>query len=1274
MALFDELCDVGITVQRQRLAGLKPSAPKLVEIVTAMLAADAVTGTFLDDETGIEGYVPRIAGVVLHDRWRLDERLGSGGGGEVWRATDMRDETPVAVKLIHEALMVRRSSVRRFRREFRALSQIQHDGCLRMLASGRVGPGVEMLHPERHFIVMELAAGGDLSRLIGAPTAVLLPVIQQVVAALGHIHRRQIVHRDLKPGNVLLTSDSPPRPKLADFGIIKLTVPDETPDSDSGGLVGTVDYVSPEQLKGTGLDPRSDLYSLGCMIHTLWAGRPPFEGDVMQRLVARINSPAPPLASRAPDAPSALCELTDELLATAAKDRPANAHEVARRLAALAASVTDGADVSGETALPGPATFLYDPGVVGRDAHVKTLLDAAAEVRASGERRWISLAGPAGVGKSTVSRALQRRLASDGWRTVSLTATPSAEPFAVLAKLGRALGGGDLATSPNQEVLGGGARRAQAAAEERRRQVGILSGLLRTFGGDIPVCVRIEDVHHASDDALLVLAALANEERVATGSKPTLLLTTSRPRTRRAAAQASASVELGPLDAEDAAELVRRVLGAGQEEVPSALVDSVLGLTEGSPLLIVTFLRNLVDAGSLRNTADGWQLHLPDDPGQAIDRVFDNRLTTMSPDAMTVMRVAAFVGESFEPDVVAAAANVDDAQLDRALAEALQSSIISPDTGGTRGTDRYRFVHARLAERLVQNTRRASARAVHDAVAAALVSQGAEPFEVRFHVVRGSDAVRALEALDAAAHDAHRRHDYGAELASLDLMAERIDELPTADRARHLETVAERRADALVLTGRHMAASTVFDGLAGSAETPLVQARLLRKRGLALLRTDQPGQAVESLRRSLAVLGDEVPATRTGRFARMVWDWLAGAVRRLMPGARDDQADVERALALRELAVIYRWIDLYDAAAFLARFHRLAYRLAPGEYRVDANALMGMLFSLRSMPKAGQFVQRAARELAEETGDIVGLARLTIIQAACEMMLDDRLTALSRMNEGVELARRSGDRALLVFALSSRAWTRGIIDSVPGARLDFLEAEREAVAMGDLWMATDARCGRGLTEVVLGNFDEALALSSGVLSSDVRLSFSAFDALANEARAGVALMTGRYRDALSGYQRAATLLSQHRLSEGWGWLLPMELVEATCCVVDSSGGGNTGDARRQLRAATKGIKRMGNLPLYRGCPAVASGVLAARSGKERKARRLFSSAVAVRQASRPSYMDTWVSMRPAFERLTLGDDRDAIALELDAVDAEYAARGLEGMRLGLRGMRKLRDV
>ncbi len=266
---------------------------------------------------------------VLVDRYELRARVGSGGMATVWRAFDRRLGREVAVKVLTETLAADESFRHRFEREARHIASLAHSNIVVVHDFGTDG--------DRPFIVMELVKGKALRQSLAEssplPPLVVADLASDVLAGLGHAHEAGILHRDIKPGNILVTESGVS--KLADFGIAKAT--EETVDlTDSGAILGTVSYASPEQLSGATLGPPSDLYSLGCVLYECLAGRPPFVADNLAALVSHQQFATPePLRVVSPEVPAGLAAATMRALEKEPGQRFASADAMKESLVGL---------------------------------------------------------------------------------------------------------------------------------------------------------------------------------------------------------------------------------------------------------------------------------------------------------------------------------------------------------------------------------------------------------------------------------------------------------------------------------------------------------------------------------------------------------------------------------------------------------------------------------------------------------------------------------------------------------------------------------------------------------------------------------------------------------------------------------------------------------------------------------------------------------------------------------------------------------------------------
>lgn len=279
-------------------------------------------------------------------RYRIEARIGRGTSGDVFRAHDLQLGEDVALKVLGGGHGTDPETVGRFRREVQAGWLAQHPNVVRVLATGAGEGG-------RLYVSMELLDGRTLSRALTEdglfPIARACELAAQLADALGSFHEHGMAHRDLKPGNVMLVAgDGGERAKLLDFGLVRFFGAAAErrgvhPLTAAGVVVGTANYLSPEQAGSLEVDHRSDLYSLGVLLYEMLTGRVPFDAPVPTHvLLAHITrAPRPPTELRA-ELPQSLGGLVLSLLAKKPEERPQRAAEVVHRLR-LEARAVDGA-------------------------------------------------------------------------------------------------------------------------------------------------------------------------------------------------------------------------------------------------------------------------------------------------------------------------------------------------------------------------------------------------------------------------------------------------------------------------------------------------------------------------------------------------------------------------------------------------------------------------------------------------------------------------------------------------------------------------------------------------------------------------------------------------------------------------------------------------------------------------------------------------------------------------------------------------------------------
>jgi eukaryotic-like serine/threonine-protein kinase len=255
-----------------------------------------------------------MIGELIGGRYEIEELVGTGGMSSVYRARDSVLERRVALKILHEHFSADPEYVERFRREARAIARLNHPNIVTVIDRGEFG--------KRQFIVFEHIPGENLKEVVERegqlPVAQALALTHQIARGLAFAHQHGVVHRDVKPQNVLL--DESGTAKVTDFGIARSLDPGEEL-TQTGTLLGTSDYIAPEQASGEPIDARSDQYSLGVLLYELLTGEVPYPADSFMAVAMRhLRDPVPSVRERRRDVP----DRVDKIVARAMAKRPAD--------------------------------------------------------------------------------------------------------------------------------------------------------------------------------------------------------------------------------------------------------------------------------------------------------------------------------------------------------------------------------------------------------------------------------------------------------------------------------------------------------------------------------------------------------------------------------------------------------------------------------------------------------------------------------------------------------------------------------------------------------------------------------------------------------------------------------------------------------------------------------------------------------------------------------------------------------------------------------------
>lgn len=674
--------------------------------------------------------------------YRVEEMIGRGGMGEVYRAFDTRLQRPVAIKLMADTGGEVDQAVQRFLREARAASALNHPNIVVVHDIGETSDG-------RHYIVQELISGHTLrTQMMGQiPLPTLLDLGRQVSRALAAAHAAGIVHRDIKPENIMVRADG--YAKVLDFGLARVADIESSSasthsghETTSGLLIGTMAYMSPEQARGAPAGAPADVFALGITLYEIVAGRRPFVAPTQPAVLVSIVMDDPILLSQlAPSIPPGLERLVHRMLSKDPDSRP-TAGEVEEELALLAGGDTRGTFMEGSA--------LLERRTVGRETEREQLRQAYNEVR-TGHGRTVTVMGEPGIGKTALVEDFLTELTHLPERPIIIRGRCSerlagAEAYLpMLEALDNLLHGTAWSTvhtlmknvapswyvqvahtAASHDSVARVREAAPALSQERMKRE--LGGLLQEASRVRPFVLFLDDLHWAdvsTIDILNYLAGRFDQMRV-------LVLATYRPadmtlaqhpflaiRDNLRAHGALDEIPLGFLERRD----VQRYLEVTfpQHRFPPSLADLIHAKTDGSPLFMADVVRYLRDSGSLvekdgawvlaRSEADAFQ-ELP----ASIRSMIARKIERLSEADRKLLVAASVQGHQFDSAVVSEALEMDPADVEERL-DALEhvyvfvNRVKEHEFPDFTPSLQYQFVHGLYQNALyssLQPTRRAS--------------------------------------------------------------------------------------------------------------------------------------------------------------------------------------------------------------------------------------------------------------------------------------------------------------------------------------------------------------------------------------------------------------------------------------------------------------------------------------------------------------------------------------------------------------------------------------
>ncbi len=762
---------------------------------------------------------PSLASGSRLGPYEILDRVGQGGMGVVYRARDPRLGRQVAIKFLSPEMAADPQARERMRREAMAAAALDHPYVCKVFEIGEDGGAL--------FLVMEYLAGVTLDRRLQQGRMSLSETLQvagEIAEALQEAHARRFLHRDLKPANIMLTEQG--HVKVMDFGLAKHIADRPLSGNSSasqeasgsqltapGTLLGTPDYMSPEQVRAMKLDVRSDVFSFGVILAEMISGQHPFRKPSMVETLSAVLRDSPDFGGELPQGVTVqgLVVMARRMLAKDAAQRYASIAEMRADLQRLAASSqTADAAISAEKR---PVDGIRP---IGRDADLKQLTRQLEEALA-GRGSLILIGGEPGIGKTYLASALLDAARSRGAFAVTghcyeMEGSPPYLPFIEMLEHSAR----SVPPETFRYALGGDAPEVAKLMPELRRmfpdipptlelppeqQRRFLFNAYREFversARLTPMVALYEDLQWADEPSLLLLQHLA--QRVA--GVPMLMIGTYRDVDLEAGRPCARMLESLLRQKVASRILLRRLPVAGVEEMltalgaqppPPSLTRVVFEGTEGNPFFIEEVFRHLAEEGKLfdergafRPGLRGDQLQVP----EGVRLVLGRRLERLSEDARRILTTAAVIGRVFSLELLEALENTRQDTALEAVEEAERAHLVETEAIGRQS--RYRFVHELVRQTLAETLSLPRRQRLHARVADVMervyaANIGAHVSALAHHLYQAGSSVdqeKTIRFLSEAARQASAAAAHEEALEHLDNAVSLLDDERTVRTA-----------------------------------------------------------------------------------------------------------------------------------------------------------------------------------------------------------------------------------------------------------------------------------------------------------------------------------------------------------------------------------------------------------------------------------------------------------------------------------------------------------